>query len=412
MTYQLEFSQHGVNAKFSANAGGKVFPHAEQSVETVSNISPFPTQDFQIGVFLHPKKPRILVTNNNRGLTAHALANIRPTRLYLDSNPSNLPAFNKRQGDGRSIQFDKNITSSTSRQPIPIGNNAGYFARTPNDSPPLKGLSDRKSNVINDTLSIVSCFNEYSISGIRKILNLRMRTGKTNNLTVLPNYYSFSKAGNNIEQVFFDLRQTSENHVLVPLSLYDKHAVGVMFVAQGDGSGYKAFYLDPENATIPEDLAVIFKDNGYQIEQLPTEGQRYTNCGPEVIENFMLYLTGERLSQEEAIVNNSRLVEQELLSSSHEAEEASCLTPKDSYRKQDTVTVISNAAFNTQVSSDGYIICNPTGYDIVTPQTIIDGLVVRGADLGTAPRDLLSDYRINQDYAEAILGEIASIDIS
>ncbi|MDX1917343.1 MAG: hypothetical protein SFT68_05110 [Rickettsiaceae bacterium] len=41
--------------------------------------------------------------------------------------------------------------------------------------------------------------------------------------------------------------------------------------------------------------------------------QRYSNCAPEVIENFMLYLTGERLSQEDAIINNSRLVEEELL---------------------------------------------------------------------------------------------------
>lgn len=113
--------------------------------------------------------------------------------------------------------------------------------------------------------------------------------------------------------------------------------------------------------------------------------------------------------QEEAIVNNLRLVEQELLSSSHDTEEARCLTPKDSYRKQDTVTVISNAAFNTQVSSDDYIIDNPTRYDIVTPQSIIDGVI------GTAPQvlliDLLSNYRINQDYAEVIVGEVASIDI-
>jgi hypothetical protein len=75
----------------------------------------------------------------------------------------------------------------------------------------------------------------------------------------------------------------------------------------------------------------------------------------------------------------------------------------------------SHTAYNTQVSSDGYIIDNPTRYDIVTPQSIIDGVVVR-AELGTEPHDmlidLLSDYRINQDHAEAILGEIVSIDIS
>jgi hypothetical protein len=203
--------------------------------------------------------------------------------------------------------------------------------------------------------------------------------------------------------------------IIAPISLHGKHAVGLMFVAQGDGSGYKAFYLDPENTTIPEDLATIFKDNGYEIEQLPTEGQSYTNCGPEVIENFMLYLTGERLSQEDAIVNNSRLVEQELLSSGSASEEANCLTLNDSYSKQDGVTVISNTTDNTQVTSDSYIIGNPTRYDIVTPQTIIDGVVVR-VDLGREPSDVLlelvHDYRINQDYAEAILGEVTSIDIS
>jgi len=99
-----------------------------------------------------------------------------------------------------------------------------------------------------------------------------------------------------------------------------------------------------------------------------------------------------------------------LLSSSYEAEEASCLTLKDSYSKQDAVTVISNTAHNTQVSSDDYIIDNPTRYDIVTPHSIIDKVVVR-ADLGRKPCDVLlelvHDYRINQDYAEVILGEVA-----
>jgi hypothetical protein len=260
---------------------------------------------------------------------------------------------------------------------------------------------------------------------ISNILRLRTITNRLNNLIIFPDIYMFSAKYNNITTLVYDFRLSAGNVsymnrsdpivFLTPISLYGKHAVGVMFVAQENGSGYKAFYLDPENTVIPEGLATIFKDNGYQIEQLPTEGQKYTNCGPEVIENFMLYLTGERLSQEDAIVNNSRLVEQELLSSSYEAEEASCLTLKDSYSKQDAVTVISNVAYDTQVTSDSCIIGNPTKYDIVTPQTIIDGLVV-SADLGKESCDVLlelvHDYRINQDYAEAILGEIASIDIS
>jgi preprotein translocase subunit SecA len=272
---------------------------------------------------------------------------------------------------------------------------------------------------------IHASFYEYKMQRISNILRLRTITNRLNNLIIFPNIYMFSAKYNNITTLVYDFYLSTGNAsymnrsdpivFLTPISLHGKHAVGVMFVAQGDGSGYKAFYLDPENTTIPEGLAAIFKDNGYQIEQLPTEGQRYTNCGPEVIENFMLYLTGERLSQEDAIVNNSRLIEQELLSSSHDAEEAICLTLKDSYSKEKAVTVISNTTDNTQVTSDGYIIGNPTRYDIVTPQTIIDGLIVR-ADLGREPHDVLlqlvHDYRINQDYAEAILGEVTSIDIS
>jgi|GEM_PF-2411674 len=277
--------------------------------------------------------------------------------------------------------------------------------------------------------SIPPSFYEYTMEGIGDILGLRVRaetskTGLTSTLVLL-GIYIFSEKRNNIQVLlsYLSLHVGDKNSiirinmpvVLAPISLYCKHAVGIMFVAQEDASGYKAFYLDPENNAIPEGLAAILKDNGYEIEQLPTEGQRYTNCGPEVIENFMLYLTGERLSQEDAIVNNSRLVEQELLSSSDTGEKAHCLTIKDSYSTQETLTVLSNAAGNTQVSRDDYIIDHHARYDIVTPQSIIDGVIVR-ADSGTAPRELLigllSDYSTNQDYTEAILGEVSCIDIS
>lgn len=314
-----------------------------------------------------------------------------------------------------------------------LGFSNGTFSKEDNDFilNPHSGLYDNLTVLE----GISPSFYEYTMEGIGDILGLRFRaefgTIGLSEPIILPGSYIFGEKHSNIHTLLFYLNlyvitlmlsgnkhainRVSPPVILAPISLYGKHAVGVMFVAQGDGSGYKAFYLDPENTTIPEKLAAIFKDNGYEIEQLPTEGQRYTNCGPEVIENFMLYLTGERLSQEDAIVNNSRLVEQELLSSSHDAEEASCLTLKDSYSKEDAVTVISNTAYNTQVTSDGYIIGNPTRYDIVTPQTIIDGVVVR-ADPGREPSDVLlelvHDYRINQDYAEVILGEVTSIDIS
>lgn len=258
-------------------------------------------------------------------------------------------------------------------------------------------------------------FGKYTLEALSYILSLRINDLqiRNKNIKVLSGIF-INQVENNVSDLITKISESNEETFLVPLSLYDKHAVGIMFVAQEDGSGYKAFYLDPENTDIPEGLAYVFREHGYEIEQLSTEGQRYSNCGPEVIENFMLYLTGERLSQEDAIVNNSRLVEQELLSSRGVLETES-LTVIDSYSKQDMDIIISNAVHNTQVNSDGYIIGNATRYDLVTPKSIIDGVIVR-ADLGTAPCDplieLLSNNNINQDYAEAILGEVSNIDIS
>ena len=48
------------------------------------------------------------------------------------------------------------------------------------------------------------------------------------------------------------------------------------------------------------------------VEQL-LECQKYYNCGPEVIENFMLYLTGDRVDQESATAVHSILLMDNLM---------------------------------------------------------------------------------------------------
>ena len=48
-------------------------------------------------------------------------------------------------------------------------------------------------------------------------------------------------------------------------------------------------------------------------KQIAVEQQRYANCGPEIVENFILSLTGNRVSQEKAIELHSKLVENSLL---------------------------------------------------------------------------------------------------
>lgn len=72
-------------------------------------------------------------------------------------------------------------------------------------------------------------------------------------------------------------------------------------------------YLDSENKPIPIQLKQILNKYNLNVEQLKVEHQKYSNCGPEVIENFILYLTGKRVSQEKAIELHSKLVENTLL---------------------------------------------------------------------------------------------------
>jgi hypothetical protein len=43
------------------------------------------------------------------------------------------------------------------------------------------------------------------------------------------------------------------------------------------------------------------------------EKQHSNNCGPEVIENLMLYLVGYRFTQDEAVANHSELFTKSLL---------------------------------------------------------------------------------------------------
>jgi len=80
-------------------------------------------------------------------------------------------------------------------------------------------------------------------------------------------------------------------------------------------------YMDPEQQPMPALLrAVLAKvlvgtNPGQQINIIETEleKQKYNNCGPEVIENFLQYLTGYRLSQEDTVAVHALLYEDAIM---------------------------------------------------------------------------------------------------
>jgi tetratricopeptide (TPR) repeat protein len=105
--------------------------------------------------------------------------------------------------------------------------------------------------------------------------------------------------------------------ILVPANLQGKHWLGLAF--RKSGNTVEVIYMDPEQRPAPSLLKLELENslsiNGYKTHflELRLERQRYNSCGPELIENFVYYLTGTRATQEAAIYVHSLLLENSLL---------------------------------------------------------------------------------------------------
>ncbi|HJK89036.1 MAG: 50S ribosome-binding GTPase (plasmid) [Candidatus Megaira endosymbiont of Mesostigma viride] len=170
-------------------------------------------------------------------------------------------------------------------------------------------------------------FNRYYDDGIETILKLRIEHSGINqdkNVKLLKAKYLLDHDINNISTLVQDLDNifSEEDIVLVPYNLYRAHWVGMIFEKVDDNVIIK--YIDSENNSIPEklekELVARLNDIGYKVEfiQEVLSYQQTNNCGPEVIENFIWYLTGARLPQEKAVPFHSQLLEEALLFQSNE----------------------------------------------------------------------------------------------
>ncbi len=181
-----------------------------------------------------------------------------------------------------------------------------------------KALKGSDANKKRDIDGVDAYFGKYTLDAIKNILKLRIKDAGLDEVKVINNNYIFTdKDSNNIQNLVDELENTDALVVLVPLSLANKHAVGMIcFIEYNEidnKNNLKLYYIDPENNQIPTELKQIFNSNQLNVQQLNADTQQFANCGPEIIENFMLYLTGERLSQTEAIPYHSSLFERDLL---------------------------------------------------------------------------------------------------
>lgn len=198
------------------------------------------------------------------------------------------------------------------------------FSGLSGDGSSIEKIGEQEAN-----WGYVKEFNRYYDDGIEAILKLRMNHSGINqdkNVKLLEAKYLLDHDINNINTLVQDLGNAfSEGDiVLVPYNLYGTHWVGMIFEKTDDNVVIK--YMDSENNPIPEklekELVAKLNDVGYNVEfiQEVLSHQQANNCGPEVIENFIWYLTGSRLPQEKAVPFHSQLLEEALLSQSNENE--------------------------------------------------------------------------------------------
>jgi predicted nucleic acid-binding Zn-ribbon protein len=161
---------------------------------------------------------------------------------------------------------------------------------------------------------------QYNLSTVENLLHARVNSVDDLIMSRVlegSNYSedNYDHDANDIITQLKTVSQYNDHYIMLPVAIENKHAAGLLMVKQSDtNSTYKCYYMDSENNNIPDGLKKIINQSGYELEQLPTEHQKYSNCGPEVIENFLLYTTGERYKQEEAIIRNSKIMSNELLS--------------------------------------------------------------------------------------------------
>lgn len=158
-------------------------------------------------------------------------------------------------------------------------------------------------------------FGKYTLDAIDHILSLRINDLQLKNIKVLQGIF-INQNHNNISDLLAKVSSSKEQKILVPLNLLNKHAVGLIFEKDQVNNVIIVKYIDSLNKEMPRELKKLITDDfdiRINLQQLSVEQQQYANCAPEVIENFMFYLTGKRVSQEKAVELHSKLMENALL---------------------------------------------------------------------------------------------------
>ena len=121
-----------------------------------------------------------------------------------------------------------------------------------------KLLSGNKQENIDIGL-VNTYFGKYTLDGLRDILKLRINDLDLNKSLKIQSAYFIDKSNNNITEVSSETITSKETRILVPLSLFGHHAVGVILEKQSNGI-LSITYLDSLKKPIPKELQDVVLD--------------------------------------------------------------------------------------------------------------------------------------------------------
>ena len=165
-----------------------------------------------------------------------------------------------------------------------------------------------------------SYWYEYSKRAMDKLLQLRLESVSIDDkLAIVSPNFIFDGSRDSAKRLSMEIISKNEEKILINLNLYNKHWVGI--VINKSHNNIDLHYMDSEQEAIPlilkeellDALILAYPSRQIHIIKEELESQKYNNCGLEVIENFILYLTGDRLSQEDALPVQSLLFEDSII---------------------------------------------------------------------------------------------------
>jgi hypothetical protein len=150
------------------------------------------------------------------------------------------------------------------------------------------------------------------------LLKLRLESINAKDVIVVHPTDIYDGTLSRMKQLINQILEIKQDIILLPLNLYGKHWVGITI--QKNQNGINIIYMDPEQNGIPvllkeqliKQIEANYPKHRVILIESDFEPPQY-NCGPDVIENLVSYLTDNRLSQKDTITIHSILFENALL---------------------------------------------------------------------------------------------------